>query len=240
MPFPTCALVGYTSAGKSTILNLLSGADVLADAKLFATLDPTTRRVVIPEGWSVLMTDTVGFIRRLPHQLVAAFRATLEEVVQSDFLVHVVDVSAPDFESQMRAVNGVLDELQVTDKPIVTVFNKADAAADTYHLRELVVATPNSCYISATKREGLPHLMDRFTATIKSMLVHVQARLPYDRNELLSQCYENGKVGMVDYQPDHIFVEADVTRDLAGRLEPFVLNADSAFYNALNRKPAIT
>ena len=233
LPFPTCALVGYTSAGKSTLLNLLSGADVYADPRLFATLDPTTRRVVIPDGWSVLMTDTVGFIRRLPHQLVAAFRATLEEVVQADFLIHVVDVGAPDFESQMRAVGEVLVELEVAGKPTVTVFNKADRMHDTYRLRELVVQTTNSCYISATKREGLSHLMDRFTATIRSMLVHVVAKLPYDKNELLSLCYENGKVNVVDYQPEHIYVEADVTRDLAGRLEPFVQNADMAYYNSV-------
>jgi GTPase len=233
LPFPTCALVGYTSAGKSTLLNLLSGADVYADARLFATLDPTTRRVVIPEGWSVLMTDTVGFIRRLPHQLVAAFRATLEEVIQADFLIHVVDASAPDFESQMRAVESVLVELGVAVKPTVTVFNKADRVSDTFHLRELVVQSPNSCYISATRREGLVHLMDRITATIRSMLVHVVAVLPYDKNELLALCYENGKVSTVDYLPDHIHVEADVTRDLAGRLEPYVQNLDMTFYNAV-------
>jgi GTP-binding protein HflX len=233
LPFPTCALVGYTSAGKSTLLNVLSGSEVYAHARLFATLDPTTRRVVIPEGWSVLMTDTVGFIRRLPHQLVAAFRATLEEVVQSDFLIHVVDCSAPDYESQMRAVNTVLTELGVAGKPTVTVFNKADEVADTYRLRELVVNTPNSCYISALKREGLPYLIDRFAATIRDMLVHVIVKLPYDKNDLLAQCYENGKVSVVDYQPDHVYAEADVTRDLAGRLEPYVQNADKTYYDAL-------
>jgi GTP-binding protein HflX len=233
LPFPTCALVGYTSAGKSTLLNVLSGSDVYAHARLFATLDPTTRRVVIPDGWSVLMTDTVGFIRRLPHQLVAAFRATLEEVVQADFLVHVVDCSAPDFESQMHAVNSVLAELGVTHRPTVTVFNKADLVRDTYKLRELVLNTPNSCYISAEKREGLPHLVERFTATIRAMLVHVVVQLPYAKNELLAQCYENGKVNVVDYQPDYVYAEADVTRDLAGRLEPYVQNKDRVYYDAL-------
>ena len=232
LPFPTCALVGYTSAGKSTLLNLLSGAEVFADARLFATLDPTTRRVVIPDGWSVLMTDTVGFIRRLPHMLVAAFRATLEEVVQADFLIHVVDAGAEDYESQMRAVNTVLEELGVADKPTVIVFNKADRVQDQYHLRELVAQTPNACYISALKREGMAYLMDRFTATIRAMLVHIIAELPYDKNDLLALCYENGKVNVVDYRPECIYVEADVTRDLAGRLEPYVLNADMHYYNA--------
>jgi GTP-binding protein HflX len=115
LPFPTCALVGYTSAGKSTLLNLLSGAELFSDARLFATLDPTTRRVVLSDGWSVLMTDTVGFIRDLPHHLVAAFRATLEEVVQADFLIHVVDASHKEYERQMCAVNDVLAELGVVD-----------------------------------------------------------------------------------------------------------------------------
>jgi GTP-binding protein HflX len=233
LPFPTCALVGYTSAGKSTLLNLLSGAEVFADARLFATLDPTTRRVVIPEGWSVLMTDTVGFIRRLPHQLVAAFRATLEEVIQADFLIHVVDASADDFESQMSAVSEVLTDLGVVQKPTVTVYNKSDLVADTYRLREMVVSTPNSCYISASERQGLVHLMERITATIRSMLVHVELKLPYDKNELLALCYENGKVDVVDYLPDHIHVKADVTRDLAGRLEPYVQNTDMTYYNAV-------
>ncbi len=232
LPFPTCALVGYTSAGKSTLLNLLSGANAYADARLFATLDPTTRRVVIPDGWSVLMTDTVGFIRRLPHMLVAAFRATLEEVVQADFLIHVVDAGAPDYESQMRAVEGVLRDLGVDGKPMVTVFNKSDRVHDQYHLRELVASNPNACYISALKREGMAHLMDRFTATIRAMLVHVVAELPYDKNDMLALCYENGKVNIVDYRPQCIYVEADVTRDLAGRLEPYVLNADMSYYNA--------
>jgi GTP-binding protein HflX len=236
LPFPACALVGYTSAGKSTLLNLLSGSEVFADARLFATLDPTTRRVVLPDGWSVLMTDTVGFIRHLPHHLIAAFRATLEEVVQSDFLIHVVDVSHSEFERQMRAVHEVLEELGVSQKPTVIVFNKADLAADTYRLRELVANTPNSCYISASKREGISYLMDRITATIRSMLVPLEAAVPYDRSELIALCYENGKVHHIDYQPERILVRADVTRDLAGRLEPFVVNPSSSFYSALESR----
>lgn len=236
LPFPACALVGYTSAGKSTLLNLLSGAEVYSDARLFATLDPTTRRVVLPDGWSVLMTDTVGFIRHLPHHLVAAFRATLEEVVQADFLIHVVDVSHAEFERQMQAVHSVLMELGVAEKPTVVAFNKADLAPDTYRLRELVVATPNSCYISAARREGMAYLMDRITATIRGMLVPLTARVPYDRSELIALCYENGKVYHIDYNPENIQIRADVTRDLAGRLEPFVVSPDSSFYSALESR----
>ncbi|MBW3624024.1 MAG: GTPase HflX, partial [Armatimonadetes bacterium] len=140
-PFPHAALVGYTSAGKSTLLNVLTGAEVFTDPKLFATLDPTTRRVLLPDGWGVLLTDTVGFIQRLPHHLVAAFRATLEEVMEADVLVHVVDASRSDRERQMEAVEEVLEELGAAAKPIVTVFNKSDLLQDQYQLRELVAET---------------------------------------------------------------------------------------------------
>ena len=219
LPFPTCALVGYTSAGKSTILNLLSGAEVLADQMLFSTLDPTTRRVVMPHGgWSVLMTDTVGFIRNLPHHLVASFRATLEEVVQADFLIHVVDSGHPERERQIRAVGEVLEELGAADKPIVTAFNKADTVNDAYLLRELVAATPNSCYLSALSRDGIPFLMDRLEATLQTLLASVTLVLPYDRSDIVAQCHEMGKVHSVDYGPDAITVHADIAKDLAGRL----------------------
>lgn len=225
LPFPTCALVGYTSAGKSTLLNLLSGADVLADRMLFSTLDPTTRRVVLPHGgWSVLMTDTVGFIRNLPHHLIAAFRATLEEVVQADFLIHVVDAGHPERDRQIDAVNQVLEELGAITKPIVLAFNKADTVKDAYELRELVTEHENSCSLSALRREGIPDLMDRMEATLKSLLVSLTLQVPYDRSDLVALCYENGKVHSVDYRPDCIVVRADIAKGIAGRLMPFTPN----------------
>ena len=219
LPFPTCALVGYTSAGKSTLINLLSGAEVLADRMLFSTLDPTTRRVVLPHGgWSVLMTDTVGFIRNLPHHLVASFRATLEEVVQADFLIHVVDTSHPERDRQRRAVMEVLAELGAADKPIITAFNKADSVKDPLVLQELVASTPDSCYLSALRRDGIPFLMDRIEDTLRSLLATVTLILPYDRSDVVAQCYEMGKVHSVDYGADTITVHADIAKDLAGRL----------------------
>ena len=219
LPFPTCALVGYTSAGKSTLLNLLSGSEVLADRMLFSTLDPTTRRVVLPHGgWSVLMTDTVGFIRNLPHHLVVSFRATLEEVVQADFLIHVVDTSHPERERQMRAVNEVLAELGAADKPIITAFNKADTVKDAYVLQELVTSVPNSCYLSALRRDGIPFLMDRMEATLQTLLATVTLVLPYGRSDVVAQCYEMGRVHSVDYGPETITVRADIAKELAGRL----------------------
>ena len=221
LPFPTAALVGYTSAGKSTLLNTLTGANVLADPKLFATLDPTTRRVVLPDGWAMLLTDTVGFIRNLPTDLVAAFRATLEETIEADFLIHIVDANHPHRDVQMQAVHDVLEELGAADKPMLTVFNKADLVEDQYSLRELVANTPNSVYISAKTAEGMPQLMDKVVETLESLLVPVTLRVPYDRSDVVAQCYEYGRVLKADYRDDGIHIDARVTHYLAGRVYPY-------------------
>ncbi len=221
LPFPSAALVGYTSAGKSTLLNTLSGSEVLADAKLFATLDPTTRRVVLPDGWAILLTDTVGFIRNLPTHLVASFRATLEETIEADFLIHVVDANHPSRQVQQDAVMEVLEQLGAAEKPIITVFNKADLIKDQYALRELIIETPNSAYISAKTAEGMSHLMDRVVHTLIGLLVDVHLIVPYDRSDLVAQCYEYGRVLKADYKEDGIHVDARITRDLAGRVRAY-------------------
>jgi GTP-binding protein HflX len=169
---PTLALVGYTSAGKSTLLNALSGSDVYVDPKLFATLDPTTRRIRLPNGESALLTDTVGFIRSLPHHLVAAFRATLEETEDAALLLHVVDASHPRREEQMAAVHAVLKELGVDDKPTLTVLNKSDQVRDTFALRDYVAHHHDSVYISALTGDGLPQLLDK----IQDVLERVTTR----------------------------------------------------------------
>jgi GTP-binding protein HflX len=222
LPFPSAALVGYTSAGKSTILNTLSGSDVLVDRKLFATLDPTTRRVVLPDGSAVLLTDTVGFIRNLPHGLVAAFRATLEEVTEADLLIHVVDATHPDMAAQIEAVRGVLAELGVEDKPTITAFNKSDLVADQYTLRRLVADTPNSVYISAHTKDGIPQFMALISKTLQTLTVHMSLTIPYDRSDLVNLCYESGRVISVEYTTEGINVEANIARDSVGRLLPFV------------------
>lgn len=221
LPFPFGALVGYTSAGKSTLLNTLSGAHIYTDEHLFATLDPTVRRIVLPDGWGVLLSDTVGFIRNLPHSLVAAFRATLEEVTEADFLIHVIDVSHPQFELQREAVMQVLTELGAEKKPILTAYNKADLVKDAYRLRQLVAQTPNAVVISALKAEGISDLMNHILITLRSLLQPVRIRLPYSHSSLLAQCYDLGRVHSAEYTPDGILVEAEVTHDLADQLKPY-------------------
>jgi GTP-binding protein HflX len=221
LPFPSAALVGYTSAGKSTLLNLLSGSEVLADRMLFSTLDPTTRRVTLPDGRGILLTDTVGFIRSLPHDLVAAFRATLEETIEADFLIHVVDISSPEADRHRDTVLETLEALGAHDKLILTVFNKSDLVENIEELQELVAKTPNSCYISAAKAEGLNQLMERVSETIKNLVDTMLVAIPYSRSELVAQCHEFGVVHSVDYGPEHILVRADVARSLAGKLEEF-------------------
>ena len=221
LPFPSAALVGYTSAGKSTLLNTLSGSDILADKMLFSTLDPTTRRVVLPDGRGILLTDTVGFIRNLPPDLVAAFRATLEEVVEADFLIHVVDASSPEADRHRDTVAETLEALGAGDSPIITVFNKADLVEDQPELRALVASVPNALYLSATKRAGMTYLMDKIVTTIKLLVADMEIAVPYSRSELVAQCYEYGVVKSVEYRDDAIYVHAEVARALAGKLEQF-------------------
>ncbi len=219
LPFPSAALVGYTSAGKSTLLNALTGAHVYTDARLFATLDPTTRRVLLPSGWGVLLTDTVGFIQRLPYHLVAAFRATLEEVVEADLLIHVVDVSHPHREAQMAAVKEVLEELGAGHKPLITAYNKADKVVDQYELRQLVAHQPDSVYISALKRQGLQDLLLLVEKVLQRLLVPLRLQIPYQQSQILAQCHEWGRVDRVEYQADYVLVEGRFTREFANRVK---------------------
>ena len=221
LPFPTAALVGYTSAGKSTLLNTLSGSQVYVDKQLFATLDPTTRRVVLPDGWAVLVTDTVGFIKDLPHDVVAAFRATLEEVTEADFLIHVVDASNPHMAVQITAVNHVLAELGASDKPMVTVFNKSDLVEDQYNLRHMVADRPHSIYMSALNHEGIPQFMTTLTKVLETLLVRMSLEIPYDRSDLVSLCYDSGRVLKAEYTPEAILVDAEVSAEIAGRLRKY-------------------
>ncbi len=218
---PTGALVGYTSAGKSTLLNLLAGSDVEAHPRLFATLDPTTRRVTLAQGESVILSDTVGFLRNLPHHLIAAFRATLEEVTEADFLIHVVDASHEFFEEQRKAVAEVLREIGAHNKPTITVFNKSDAVSNQYELRRLVAETPDSCYMSALTGEGKEHLLRLISQVLGRVRKEVAALIPYSRGDLLALCHKSGRVLQVDYMPNGVLVHVEVTPELKPKLAQF-------------------
>lgn len=221
LQIPNVALVGYTSAGKSTLLNYLSGSDVEAHARLFATLDPTTRRVELDEGASILLSDTVGFIRNLPHHLVAAFRATLEEVIDADFLIHVVDANHYFMEEQRSAVIEVLKDLEALEKPMITVFNKSDLITDQYELRRLVAGTPDSCYMSALTGVGRQSLETLILKAISRIMNRVSAVVPYDRGDLVALCHEHGRVISIEYAPEGVHIVAELPPDLAARFTHF-------------------
>jgi GTP-binding protein HflX len=189
----TVALVGYTNAGKSTLLNALADADLFVADMLFATLDPTSRQVTLPSGQRIVATDTVGFINKLPHDLVEAFRATLEEVVRADLLLEVVDAADPDFIGQQEAVQAVLDELGAGDKPRITVYNKIDL------LDADLRAAPwpdheRAAFVSAASGEGLPALLERVGAVLREQMTAVDAVLPWSRGELVARAKAAGEV----------------------------------------------
>jgi GTP-binding protein HflX len=170
--------VGYTNAGKSTLLNRITGAEVLAENKLFATLDPTTRRLRLPTNQNILLSDTVGFIRKLPHDLVEAFKATLEEVVQADLLLHVVDVSHPQCDEQIEAVNAVLREIGAEGKATLMVFNKIDKA-EPQTVRRLLELHHPSVAISAQSGEGVPQLLDALGVEIRPVREYLELNVPH-------------------------------------------------------------
>ncbi len=221
---PVVSLVGYTNAGKSTLLNALTNAGVVAEDKLFATLDPTTRRVRLPEGREILLTDTVGFIQKLPPDLVAAFRATLEEIHDAALLLHVVDITHPMAEAQMEAVEHVLDDLGVGHKPVIMAWNKIDQAEDPDAIREQAARYPDVVVISALTGEGLDDLLARIEAVLKAQLVPVEVEIPYTDGELLSLIHTQGTVEAEQYTTRGTRVQAAVPTWLFARLEPYVVH----------------
>ena len=191
---PLVAIVGYTNAGKSTLLNALSRADVLVEDKLFATLDPTTRRVTLPSGREVLFSDTVGFIQKLPTTLVAAFRATLEEINEADLLLHVVDITHQNVCRQAETVTQTLADLGAADQPIVVALNKIDRLSDPALAPSSCRDFPNSVPISATAGSGIPDLLDRIEQILSVGLVYLTVRVPYARGDLVALFHEHGTV----------------------------------------------
>lgn len=221
---PAVALVGYTNAGKSTLLNTLTAAGVLAEDKLFATLDPTTRKIALPNGREILLIDTVGFIQKLPHQLVAAFRATLEEVVQADLLLHVVDASHPRHQEQSDAVFRVLRELDAADKPVITVFNKADRVENP-NILDRLLRQDGSVAISALNNTGVEALLEAVSDNLRRRLLEVELLIPYSDAGLLARLYENAAVSSVEYAGDGIAVKAAIAPDKAAAFRQYQIGA---------------
>jgi GTP-binding protein HflX len=219
---PHAAIVGYTNAGKSTLLNALSGADVMAKDMLFATLDTTTRRIDLPDGQPLLLTDTVGFVRNLPHRLVEAFKATLEEAVLADFLIHVLDATSPEIERFHRTTLEVLDELGAEGKPTITVLNKIDLVEDPEQIASLARMFPDAMRISAFTRAGLDQLLDACSAALADRVRCLDYRIPQQRADLVGLLHRDAKVLSTDYEGNDILVRAVVPPMLAGRLEAFV------------------
>ena len=215
---PVVALVGYTNAGKSTLLNTLSGAGVFVEDLLFSTLDPTIRRVQMADGREFLVVDTVGFIRNLPHQLVAAFRATLEEVIEADVLVHLVDASHPRMADQIDAARRVLAELGCASKPTVMAYNKADLVRDRERLADLMSRQEHAVAISARSGEGLADLLRLVAERLEQALVPVDLTLPWNAQDLLSEVHQRGRVLSEEFREEGVALSARVPVDVAQRM----------------------
>ncbi len=217
---PNVAIVGYTNAGKSTLLNKLTGAGVLVEDQLFSTLDPTTRRLHLPGGETVLFSDTVGFVRRLPHQLVEAFRSTLEEVVEADLLVHIIDASAPESDVRIDAVDEVLREIDAGQVPSLLVWNKTDQA-DPDDVKQLLASHPGSVAISAASGIGVSDLLATIGARLRALARVTEFVVPYDRGDVLAALHRAGEVLVEVHNDAGTRVRARLTEAAAGRFAEF-------------------
>jgi len=223
VPVPHGAIVGYTNAGKSSLLNRLTRSEVLVEDKLFATLDTSTRRMELPDGQQILLTDTVGFVRRLPHDLVQSFRATLEETVLADFLIHIVDASHPGSEEFIETTTKVLNELGAGGKRTILVFNKVDLVGDPARIHELRSRHPDAVFISVKTGEGIDDLLHRIHEMVFDRVVRLNLRVPINRLELVALAHEEGKVLSEEYEADAAIVQCVVPKRLASRFEKFAV-----------------
>jgi len=219
---PSVVIAGYTNAGKSSLLNALTGAGVLVEDALFATLDPAVRKAKTPSGRPYTLTDTVGFVRHLPHQLVDAFRSTLEEAADADLIVHVVDGSDADPQAQISAVRGVLAEVGAANVPELVVINKIDGA-DPVDVKALQLRERDSVLVSAKTREGLDDLRAAIEAALPERDRSVRASVPYERADLVARAHAAGEVHRVEHGPDGTLLEAKVPPELAAELERFAI-----------------
>lgn len=218
---PVAALVGYTNAGKSTLLRALTGAEVLVEDKLFATLDPTIR--ALSGKAEFLLVDTVGFINKLPHQLVAAFSATLEEVVEADVIVHVLDVSHPHSDMERKTVYKVLEELGAAEKPIVTACNKIDRVVSPEAVQAIVSRVPNGVAISAVRGWGLDELVERITVVLPDPIITCRFAVPYDEGAVIDWLHTHGRVLETEYEADTVRLSVEIPRQMAERVKAYRL-----------------
>ncbi len=218
---PVVALVGYTNAGKSTLLNQLTAADVYVADQLFATLDPTTRRVELPDGHLALFTDTVGFIQKLPTELVAAFRATLEEIAEADLLLHIIDITHPYAEEQAQAVLETLAEIQADHIPVLTVLNKTDMLPEPEKANQLLEGFQNAVAISALTGMGINELLVRVAGLLFEMYSPITVYLPYQEGALISAFHEYGQVEQLDHVRGGVLIRGRLPGRLLARFKPF-------------------
>jgi GTP-binding protein HflX len=224
--WPVGSLVGYTNAGKSTLLNRLTGAEVLAANKLFASLDPTTRQVMLPDNQKLLLSDTVGFIKKLPHTLIESFKATLEEISEADLLIHVVDVSHPHFREQMTAVDDVVAELDAGGKQTLIVFNKTDLAQPDL-VEAQVRQHPGSVAVSAKSGQGLDALIEELVHRLSSWprwRMRADYKVPITEAALIAAIHRAGHVVHIEYREDHAFLRAHVPPELEKKCAPYEIS----------------
>lgn len=216
----TVAIVGYTNAGKSTLLNALTDAGVLTENKLFATLDPTSRALKLPDGRSVILVDTVGFISRLPHSLVESFKSTLEEVVYADLILNVCDASNPDYEQQIEVTLDTIKELGASDKPVLTVFNKCDLTPNLHFFS----VDRNTVRISAKTGEGLPALLEKIASMLENTRRRVRLIIPYSDGNLTSRIRNEGELISEEYTPDGIMIDAVLDSGFLNLVKDYIIH----------------
>ena len=226
------SLVGYTNAGKSTLFNALTSEKRLAEDKLFATLDPTTRTLDLPDNQHVLLSDTVGFLKKLPHHLVAAFKATLEEVAEADLLLHIVDVAHPEAESQIDAVDEVLKELGALERPTLMLFNKIDLLEEEGHIQLFQSKYPDSLAISAQNGAGLEALKELLAERFSAQDVDVSLALSYQDGKALDYLYKHGEVFDTDYQGESIKVKAKLPQRYLKALDRLTTNSTAVILDS--------
>jgi len=220
---PVVALVGYTNAGKSTLLNQLSDADVYVADQLFATLDPTTRRVELPGGNLALFTDTVGFIQKLPTSLVAAFRATLEEIAEADLLLHLVDITHPNAQAQAKAVHETLIEIGADHIPVLVALNKIDQLIDPERAKRILATFPNAVAISALTGENISELLALVGQLLYEQYEPIKVRLPYNEGALIALFHEHGQVEHLEHNRKDVIIQGKLPIRLVARFQPFAL-----------------